>query len=34
MSRRELRAPDAFQRAGVEAEGWRIEFRNIKVKLL
>jgi tetratricopeptide (TPR) repeat protein len=29
MSRRELRAPDAFQRAGVEAEGWIAQHRNL-----
>jgi tetratricopeptide (TPR) repeat protein len=31
MSRRELRAPDAFQRAGVEAEGWIAQHRNLVV---
>jgi tetratricopeptide (TPR) repeat protein len=28
MSRRELRAPDAFQRVGVEAEGWIAQHRT------
>jgi tetratricopeptide (TPR) repeat protein len=29
MSRQELRAPDAFQRVGVEAEGWIARNRNL-----
>jgi predicted negative regulator of RcsB-dependent stress response len=29
MSRQELRAPDAFQRVGVEAEGWIAQHRNL-----
>jgi tetratricopeptide (TPR) repeat protein len=29
MSRKELRAPDAFQRVGVEAEGWVAKHRNL-----
>src|SRR5262249_54485679 len=29
MSRQELRAPDAFQRVGVEAEGWMAEHGNL-----
>jgi tetratricopeptide (TPR) repeat protein len=29
MSRRELRAPDAFQRVGVEAEGWIAQNRKL-----
>ena len=29
MSRKELRAPDAFPRVGVEAEGWIAEHRNL-----
>jgi tetratricopeptide (TPR) repeat protein len=31
MSRRELRAPDAFQRVGVEAEGWIAQRKNAVV---
>jgi tetratricopeptide (TPR) repeat protein len=31
MSRRELRAPDAFQRAGVEAEGWIAQRKTLVI---
>lgn len=31
MSRQELRAPDAFQRVGVEAEGWVAHRKNLVI---
>ncbi|MGZ6028793.1 MAG: tetratricopeptide repeat protein [Myxococcaceae bacterium] len=31
MSRQELRAPDAFQRVGIEAEGWVAHRKNLVV---